>query len=140
MAGKAITTALTLEERVAEKMADVVGELITPNDMLAIVKKGIEKALFTEKVIKPLDSWGSTRTEPCLVDELTERHFEKAMRAGVERWLKDNPKVVQDAVSKAIDEGAFAAVQRVLDNRMDGVFDSAVEVMKAQGLLPAGQV
>ena len=135
-----VAKVLTLEERVAEKMADVVGELITPNDMLAIVKKGIEKALFTEKVIKPLDSWGSTRTEPCLVDELTSEHFEKAMRAGVERWLKDNPKVVQDAVSKAIDEGAFTAVQRVLDKRMEGVFTSAVEVMKAQGLLPAGQV
>ena len=136
MATEAVTQALTLEERVAEKMADVVGELITPNDMLEIVKKGIEKALFTEKVIKPRDSWASTRTEPCLVDELTERHFEKAMKAGVEQWLKEHPEVVKDAVSKAIDEGAFAAVQRILDKRMEGVFASAVEVMQTQGLIP----
>ena len=56
--------------------------------------------------------------------------------AGVERWLKEHPEVVQDAVSKAIDEGAFAAVQRVLDKRMEGVFTSAVEVMQTQGLIP----
>ncbi len=128
----------TLEERIAEKMADVVGDLITQADMLEIVEKGINKALFETRSRKS-DSWDIRTVQiPCLVDELTEKHFEKAMKAGVEQWLRDHPEVIRDAVSNAIDEGAFAAVRRVLDNRMETVFELAMGQMTAQGLLPPG--
>ena len=58
--------------------------LITPDDMLGIVKKGIKKALFTERT--ETDQYRHTTTTRSLVDRLTGEHFETAMKAGVEAY------------------------------------------------------
>jgi len=138
---EAVERAKTLEERVTDMVASTVGELITPEDMRQIVERGIEKALFKERPGPPShNTWDRKVPLPPLVDELTNTHFKAAMSTAVEQWLKDHSEDLAEMMQKAIDEGAYAAVQRVMTDRMSGLFQHAMGEMQAQGLMIPGQL
>ena len=138
MSGKAVVEAKSLEERVAEKLADTIGDMITPEDMVGMVRKSVKKAIFTERPDPARSSQYHKIMKPSLIDEMVGTYLQKQMKEAVEAWIIAHPEDMQAAIGRAIDRGVSAALQRTLDDRFAGLFNSSVTLMQQQGLLPPG--
>ena len=136
----AIVPQPTLEERITARLHESIGELITDADLKGIVSRGIEQALFQPRKVVERSSYSgdyrNTVTLPPLVDELVAKFLTLEMTKAVEQWLKDNPALLAEALQHAVNAGAGAAMLRALDYRFASLFDSGIQSLQAQGLLP----
>ena len=135
--GKAVVETLSLEERVAEKLANTIGDMITTDDMIAMVRRGVKKALLTTRTVKT-DNWGRTREDPSVVDEAIQIYLKAGMREAVDEWLKENPEAIRAAMDRAIEKGVVGCLQNVIDDRFASIFNVGAQNLQHAGLLPSG--
>ncbi len=126
----------TLEDRIKDKLYESMGDLIQPEDVKIIVEHGIEEFLFKPRVKKQRGGWNSSDidVEVSLVQELIDKHLKQQVIIQVERWLKDNPEKLEQALQKAITQGVGLSVLSTLDQRFESLFASAMMNLKSQGL------
>ncbi len=103
-------------EKLIAKMQEQMGELMTPDEMRPIIAEAVQKAFFERRI--ELDQWRSIRTDlpPIFVEMMTQR-LNEAVNAQVDAYLVANPTVLQDAVTKVIEEGLMSVVVRVFESR-----------------------
>lgn len=131
----AVAPAVSLEERITRRIHDSLGDLVTDDDLKAMVARGIEHALFQPRVTQGT-GWNSQTTKPSIVDQAVETLLAAKMATAVDQWFLDNPERVEKAVADAIQKGAGAAFLSYLDSKFVGIFQSGVEHMRMQGILP----
>lgn len=129
----------TLEQRITARLHESIGDLITDDDLKAIVARGIEQALFKERPDLARATSYHTYTKPPLVDELVAKLLTEKMETAVNAWLTENPDAIRAALDTAISLGVGTALLRSLDNRFAGIFDAGVSTLQNRGLLPRGQ-
>lgn len=134
MSETSVVRSKSLEERINERLHESIGDLITPEDLRAIVERGVEGALFAPS--KVARSYGGFDEGPSLVERLVEKHLSDEMRAAVSKWIAENPEQMRAAVDGAIERGVGNALMRALDDRFFGIFDAGVENMQSRGMMP----
>lgn len=96
----------------------------------------MEDFFFKPRTEKSDRDWAPVRELPAFIGEVVDRELKARMEQAVELWIKENPDQMQQAVDDAIRRGVSDALTRTLDERFIGIFQSAVQTMQAQGLLP----
>lgn len=136
----AVTTAKSLEERVREKLHEQIGDLITPDDIKAIVERGIEEALFQPHSITEGSGYHQrTVNVPSLAQKLVEEQLEKQMQAAVEAWIRENSERVEAMIQATLNKGAGEVLVGALDARIGHVFRQAADNLRMMAGLPPGQ-
>lgn len=129
----------TLEDRITTRLHEQIGDLITDDDLKAMVARGIERALFEPRFSEQQSSYGNTvNKKASIVDELVAKLLGEKMKAAVDDYLWTHPELLQTAIDKAIASGASHAIMSTLDDKFANIFHIAVSNMKSQGLLPRG--
>ena len=126
----------SLEERITARIHESIGDLITDDDLKAMIARGVEQALFKPRIRPGVGQWGSDETLPSVVDEIVAKLLGEKMTAAVEQYLKDNPEKLDAAVKDAIAKGAGACFMSYLDSKFQSVFTAGVSTLQMQGLLP----
>lgn len=124
-----VTTPLSFEERMMAKLRDDIGAMMSDAELKAILERGIDKAFFQTRTIPSTDRWQSTTTKPSLVEEVIERHIKDRLTAAVEQWLRDNHDKVEALVLDAAKKGIGEAVLYSLEQRFNGLFQSALSML-----------
>ena len=139
MTGTEVVQPKTLEERVRAKLHESIGDLIQPEDIKAIVERGIEEYLFKPRVVEGESNWGNSgRIKVSLVQELIEQKLKTQVTSQIEAWLKQNPEKLQAALDQAIAKGVGNAIMRALDLRFESVFEGVLKNLQNQGFLSGG--
>lgn len=137
MTETAVVKAKSLEERVTEKLHEQIGELLTTEDLRDMVSRGVEEALFKPRYEPARSSWDRPNQKPPLIEEVVSKHLELRMRQAVEEWINENPAKIEEVLKRIMQAGVADALVRTLDYRFGGLFDQAIQSLKANGTIPA---
>lgn len=123
----------TLEQRIAERVKENLGDLLSDDELQRMIGRQVEKFLFEPRVVA-----GTYRNEqkPPLLQEMVDRNLKERMEAGVSAWMEANPEKMQEAVEAAIKRGVGGALIDALDYHFAGLFNAGIESMRQQGMLP----
>lgn len=114
------------------RIRDSIGDLMTDEQLAAILAKGIEKAFFETRLVK---KGYHDEVVPCLVDQCIDRYLKDRMWRAVDEWIKDHPEVVEAKVRDAIDAGVARCLFNTLDNRFSGFLPLLLEGFKQNGII-----
>lgn len=129
-----MTTVLSLEQKVTERVHQSIGDLITEQDLKAVVERGIEKALFQVRTV-PDTGYRGWKEVPSLVDTIVENLLRAKMEEAVRQWLEENPVQIQLAIERAMKAGVAQALLDALDCRFQNIFEIGVQNLQNRGLL-----
>ncbi len=113
---------LTFEDRVRDKIKETFANLVTDEELLKIVNRGIEDALFKQRQV-PRSGYagGYYDTKPSIVEECAEKFMQERTRAAVDKWLVENPDKIVSALQNAIEAGISNVILAQLDSRFANV-------------------
>lgn len=119
-----VQTSTQFQERLFAKIRDSIGELMTEQELKAIVEKTMQQLFFAPqtRVLNPGGYNRQTIEEPPAVQMLIKELLEPALRAQLKQWLADNPDVVQSALDKALQTGLADAVLRAINDMLANQF------------------
>lgn len=105
------TTPMTLEERLKDRLRESMGELITDDDLLSYVRKGIDNVFFQPRSTKK--GYGYETKKP-LIHEMVEKVLSERMEKAVRAWMQENHEEVAKAMNRAIVQGAGMTMIRAI--------------------------
>lgn len=91
------------------------GELITEEDLYEVVKQGIERAFFKERVDK---SGYNHRTLPPLIVETVEAALKKQVAAAVDKWAVEHADKIAPIVQAAAEKGLMQYAETMMTARV----------------------
>ena len=110
----------TFQERVRDRIRETIGDLITDDDLMEIVQKGIDEVFFQTRTVQ--ESAYNRKEIPPLIHEIVKEVLQDRMTLAVDGWLKTHEAEVVEAVKAVVQEGAgqafIAALGSLLSNSM----------------------
>ena len=90
----------SLEERITARLHEQIGDLITEDDLKAMVARGVEAALFSPRNVVATSGYraGYQEQRPSVVEEQVTRLLTEKMDTAVNAWLTANPEKVEAAI------------------------------------------
>lgn len=123
MSDKAITTNTTFEQRMFEQIRDKMGDLLTEDELKAILEKSIDKAFFTPR--SEYNGYREVKLEPLFVEMLREE-LKPLIKAGAQQWLEDNQDKVAELLQKQLGDSAADMIR----NAFSGVLSESFALFK----------
>ena len=126
----------TFEQKMAEKIKEGIGELLTDDDLKAVIEKGVHNALFEPRP-KGSSRYGGIEYDPPLMSIWTESFMKEMMREAVEEWLKENQdkfaKIAKDVLQKGAEKAIMRAFVNVVQQPMHEMEGRIMDRMRNQG-------
>lgn len=129
-----VATVQSFQERVGSMIRAQIGELMTAEEIKALVDKAMHEAFFEKRVVK-VGQWGDTKTEPPYAIELVTDLLREEVKAAAVAWLKDNPEAVQEAIRDAIGKGVMDMLTTALNSHFFGAFEAFRNDLRSKGLV-----
>lgn len=131
-------TTTTLEQRITARLHESIGDLVTEDDLKAMVARGIENALFSPRNVVTNRGYGAPYQDqrPSVIEENVTLLLKEKMDVAVGVWLTEHPEQIEAALVRAFQDGAANAMLQSLDRRMEGVVPAALRTMQNNGMLP----
>lgn len=127
-----LTTSQTFQERMLARIREQMGDLMTDDDLRALVATAMQKAFFESRV----DASGYNRVEkPPLFVELIEKQMREEVGKAAARWVEDNPESVAKAISASIEKGIFGMVMAHFDSKVAGPLWQLHNALQQKGVL-----
>lgn len=105
----AVNTTQAFQERMFARMRDSMGDLMTDDDLKALLERAVEEAFFKPRTV-PDGHYGTKQVEPLFICMI--RDEVKAQVAGVvSTWVRENPDKVNEALDKVIQAGIVGMVE-----------------------------
>ncbi len=129
-----VATVQSFQERVGSMIRAQIGELMTSEELKALVDKAMHEAFFKEREVK-LDQWGRTKTMPPYATDLVTELLREEVKAAAVAWLKENPGAVQEAIKGAIGKGVMDLLTTALNNHFFGAFEAFRNDLRNKGFV-----
>ena len=120
----------TLEERVAKKLRESIGELITEADLGSIVKRGIDEVFFTERTVEVNRYGQPSKKIPPLIHQLILESINDKLVEIIDVWVKDHETEVTAIIENTVSDGVALSILR----RFNHLFNSDVQTYRDQNL------
>lgn len=117
MTDKNITPTQNFQEKVAEKVKDAIGDLITAEDLVPLIEESVKKILTEERTVQKAQGYGYETVEP-LLEQLIKPHLDKQLRELADDYFTAHPEELSKAIKEVLGDGILKAMQRVIENRM----------------------
>ena len=95
----------TFAERIKDRLREIIGDVITDDDLLDFVKRGIEHEFFE----RPLNNYGRPEGKAVVHDMVRSCLYEEMQKA-VKRWLRDHEAEVMEVIREEVEKGAAHAM------------------------------
>lgn len=123
----------SFQEKMFEQIRDKIGELMTDEDLKAIVATAVNRAFF--EPVQTKNNWGRDEIgEPYLVSMLRKELSERVTIA-VRDWLAAHP----DEVTKVIDDIVAKGMLRLIQQHIDSItalpLQAFADQLRQKGLL-----
>jgi hypothetical protein len=113
-----VTQPKTLQERVAERMRDQIADLMTADDLKALVDKAMNDAFFTSTPL-PKRNWNDAQEYG---DSFAVKHVKALMKERVDAacaaWLAEHKDQLGKHIDEAVGKGFSALFQQWLDEKV----------------------
>lgn len=111
---------MSFEEKLKQRIRDSVGELMTDEDLKKILERSIDEYLFKPRHNPSKGSFGSDY--PPFIEECIKRQMESKVSLAVDKWARDNPDKIDEAVQKVILMGIAGCVETAMGYRFSYMF------------------
>lgn len=128
-----ISTTKTFQDRMFERIRDQMGDLMTEDDLKAVVDAAFQKAFFEPQ--KNADRYGSVQlSDPVFVTMIRAEMTDK-VKAALQKWLATHPEEVTKAIDEAIAKGMFGLVKQHIDSVTSWPLLQLGDQLRAKGVL-----
>lgn len=118
MSDNSVQQKMTFEDRIREKLRGDIGELITKDELAAIVRRSMEELFFTptkNPAWLRLDNWqrNSTtipETVPSLANQLAVELLKPAVEEEVKKWVVSHEPEIMAALKSTLVDGLPVAI------------------------------
>ena len=115
------------QEKLMDKVQESIGDLLTKDDLKAIVEKGIEETFFAPA--KEKDRYGSiVIRDYSLMQKVLEKEMKEQVIEQVKQWIKDNPDRIIGVYSSLLERD----IQSLLFSSIGDVIKNNLVMMKNQ--------
>jgi len=128
-----VVTTKTFQEKMFEKIRDQMGDLMTEDDLKALVHSAMQKAFF--EPVKSQDRWGSTSTSDSMFVELIRKELSPMVTKEIQKWLSEHPEEVAKAIEETLAKGMFQLVQQYIERAASGPMCMLADQLRAKGFL-----
>ena len=129
----AAATTATFQEKMFAHIRDQMGDLMTDEDLKALVDTAMHKAFFEPVTIR--NSWGSpTQGDPVFIT-MVQKELESQVRTAIQEWLKEHPEEVSKAIDNALAKGIFGLIQQHIERTSFAPMQMLSDQLKAKGVL-----
>lgn len=119
----------TLQERVADRIREQIGELLTTEDLTKLVEQAVQEAFF--KPIEKKDGY-HTVTSPPVVVTLIRGLLAEKVQVEVVAWMASHSDEVSQIIDTVMKDGIANAVMSAINARMAGDFWTLGESLKSK--------
>ena len=109
----AIVQARTFEERMKDRIRESIGELLSDEDLQALVQRGVDEVFFKTHYVD--DGRHQKREIPPLIHSVVKEVLTDRMKDATEAWLQTHEADVRDAMAHVIEDGAGMAMVKALN-------------------------
>lgn len=114
----AIETAKTFQEKIADKIKESIGELITDEDLKPLIEESIKQLLLNERIVSKGSGAYGHNTLPPLLQEIIEPILKDKISELVNKHLVDNPEIFTDLIQTMIKDGFLKSMTTYLDYQL----------------------
>jgi len=128
-----VVTTKTFQEKMFERIRDQMSDLMTEDDLKALVDSAMQKAFF--EPAKNSDRWGMvTLSDPVFVTMIRNEMTAK-VTAALQEWLSSHPEEVTKAIDDALAKGMFGLIQQHIERVASWPMQNLAEQLRAKGVL-----
>ena len=113
MSSKPLTPQQNFEERVKDKLRDAIPDLITDDEIQAMVTKSLEDLFFKKRIV-PGPGWNNDKEIPPLLHEITAELLGPAVDKAVKEYIESNKEAVNKAIEEAMGLGMGKALMQAV--------------------------
>lgn len=129
-----VATVQSFQERVGSMIRSQIGELMTNEEIKALVDKAMHEAFFETRQVRA-DTWSGTyTTKPGYAIELVTDLLREEVKAAAVAWLKENPEAVQEAIRGAIGKGMMDMLTTALNGYFWNAFEGFRNELRNKGI------
>lgn len=108
MSDNNIQIPLTFQDKLAQRMREQIGELLTEEDLKKLTERAVEEMFFKPRVV--VGQWNQTSTQPPWFVAEFGKLAEPVLREEMQRWLNEHPDEVRDILRQSIEKGVAGMV------------------------------
>lgn len=100
----AVATPQAFQERMFNRIREQMGDLMTDDELKALLDSAMQKAFFEERVLR--DSYGNVReSKPPYFVELVQKELQNKVQVAAQEWMANNPETVEKLIQETIAKG-----------------------------------
>jgi hypothetical protein len=108
-----IETTKTFQERMFERIREQMGELMSEDDLKALVDSAMKKAFF--EPARETDRWGNTKQGEAMFLTMLRKEMELKVTEAIKTWLAEHPEEVAKAIDDTIAKGMLGLIQQHIE-------------------------
>ncbi len=127
----ALDTPKDFQTRMMERIKDSIGDLITDQELKAIVSRGIEDAFFKPgKETRGYNTYDTPSTIQKIVTELMQKQVEEAVKKEMANRQDEIAKMVQQVVQDGMGAAMVQVISRLFNNEFYAVQDRILTTIR----------
>jgi len=107
------------QAKVGDRIRDAIGDLLTDEDIAAMVRKAVDDIFFTERK-KPGGHFRDPIIEPPLIQSLIMDKVQPLVATALQVWIAEHPEEVKAAIETVLAQGIGGAILRALNDKFSG--------------------
>ena len=105
----------SFEQKMKDRIKESIGELITDEELSALVLKGIDEAFFKPTKI-PKPGWGNDIIDgPSLMTTILTDLLTEQVKVAADKWIVENQEMLTDMLEGVVQDGIGKAALGALD-------------------------
>jgi hypothetical protein len=129
-----ISTTKNFQEKMFERIREQMGDLMTEDDLKALVDSAMKKAFFEPAYEK--DLYGNLRiTKDSVFINLIRKEMEIKVSEAIKTWLVEHPEEVSKAIDETIAKGMFSLIQQHIEKITMQPMLQFADQLRAKGLI-----
>lgn len=113
-----LTTATTFQERMFERVRELLSELLTEEEAKALVERAIQESLFKHETVRVGGFSGYDKVQPSRFEELVKEAVEPVIREAVTTWLAEHSEEVKVSIQEVTERGIAGTVVKLFREEM----------------------
>lgn len=129
-----IETTKTFQEKMFERIRGQMGDLMSTDDLKAVVNSAMQKAFFDPAY--ETDRYGnSIRMKDSVFVNLIRKEMEPKVIEAIKTWLAEHPEEVTKAIDETVAKGMFGLIQQHLTQAISQPMFNLANDLRSKGIL-----
>lgn len=114
---KEVVVQKSFQERLADRIKDDIGKLMTDKELASIVNKCVNQIFHDDRKVQQSGSYGGWEDAPPLVHVLLTELLEDKLRKATNDWLKEHNEEVLKVIEGVVERGLAVALIKTFEEK-----------------------